>query len=298
MARGRPRLSTPYATHLAWGTCAVCGMPFIIRGQRKKTCGRAACRAENTKRNRQATFRQAEYVDGKRICPDCRRPYEPTPGTRLCPECSAWKAGLARSGHKPSVAIEVRACVTCGDLFVVRASSSRKTCRRRECQLEQARQYYESHHTPAPARTIVCRDCGVTFTFQGRGAGSKIYCDTCAAVRKREAKRRQMIRHNSERRGALRGGENFSPYEIAERDGWLCYLCGWDILEVHHVYRMGPHPLGPTIDHIVPVADGGSHTVGNVAASHAICNSIRRERPPTLEVMAECRQAVEALLAR
>jgi 5-methylcytosine-specific restriction endonuclease McrA len=39
-----------------------------------------------------------------------------------------------------------------------------------------------------------------------------------------------------------------------------------------------------TVDHVIPVADGGKHEVSNLAAAHASCNSrkkARRENPLT-----------------
>jgi len=39
-----------------------------------------------------------------------------------------------------------------------------------------------------------------------------------------------------------------------------------------------PHPLAPTIDHLIPLADGGSDSPANVATAHFLCNSTKGER--------------------
>lgn len=41
---------------------------------------------------------------------------------------------------------------------------------------------------------------------------------------------------------------------VLERDNWTCYLCG--------------QPGADTADHVTPVSQGGTHTLGNLAAVH------------------------------
>lgn len=36
-----------------------------------------------------------------------------------------------------------------------------------------------------------------------------------------------------------------------------------------------PHPKAPTIDHVVPLAEGGHDTRANVQLAHFLCNSIK-----------------------
>ena len=36
-----------------------------------------------------------------------------------------------------------------------------------------------------------------------------------------------------------------------------------------------PHPKAPTLDHIIPLAAGGTHEYANVKLAHFICNSIK-----------------------
>lgn len=60
---------------------------------------------------------------------------------------------------------------------------------------------------------------------------------------------------------------------IYERDGWTCQLCFLPVLQ-------GLDPLdngAPTLDHIVPQSQGGSHDPGNLQLAHRWCNSMRRD---------------------
>lgn len=110
------------------------------------------------------------------------------------------------------------------------------------------------------------------------------HCPTCDEVFPRAAHhpkstmcRRCTTRANrakdkARRRGATTCGEAFTVQEIGERDGWLCHLCGDPV--ANREYNFGP--LDPTIDHLVPVADGGDHTRANVKLAHMICNATRQ----------------------
>lgn len=62
--------------------------------------------------------------------------------------------------------------------------------------------------------------------------------------------------------------EDISPQGIFERDRWVCQLCE----EAVNPSLPGNDRLGPTLDHIIPLARGGSHTRENVQLAHWICN--------------------------
>lgn len=107
-----------------------------------------------------------------------------------------------------------------------------------------------------------CHRCGVNFTARAATGGPvPAYCsDRCL--------KREM---NSLRR--VREREAFvapvARHRIFERDGWRCQLCG-DAVERDAVV---PHPLAPTIDHVLPLAVGGKHEPANVQCAHFLCNS-------------------------
>jgi 5-methylcytosine-specific restriction endonuclease McrA len=57
--------------------------------------------------------------------------------------------------------------------------------------------------------------------------------------------------------------------KVFERDGWRCQICGGRVLKSAKV----PHPKAPTVDHIVPLAMDGDHSMANAQTAHFICNS-------------------------
>lgn len=65
--------------------------------------------------------------------------------------------------------------------------------------------------------------------------------------------------------------QNASPVlrraEVFERDAWTCHICG------EHVDPMPMNRLdGASLDHVIPIAAGGTHTMENVKTAHLRCN--------------------------
>lgn len=71
---------------------------------------------------------------------------------------------------------------------------------------------------------------------------------------------------------------------LFKRDGGVCYLCGKPCRMDDFIVKDGTIICGdwyPSIDHVVPLARGGLHAWENVRLAHRICNSMKRDTPPT-----------------
>lgn len=68
--------------------------------------------------------------------------------------------------------------------------------------------------------------------------------------------------------------ESFDPSEIYARDRFTCRLCGRKLA----VGKVAPHPDSPSLDHILPISQGGKHERTNVQAAHFMCNALRQDR--------------------
>jgi 5-methylcytosine-specific restriction endonuclease McrA len=92
---------------------------------------------------------------------------------------------------------------------------------------------------------------------------------TKAALRRRRARRRGVE------------SEEFLDIEIFERDKWKCQICRRRVRrDVKY-----PHPLFPTIDHIIPLSQGGPHARANVRLACWHCNHHRGNRGGSEQLM-------------
>lgn len=66
----------------------------------------------------------------------------------------------------------------------------------------------------------------------------------------------------------------FSLRSALDRDGWRCQICGVELIRDTTTFA----PTMATIDHIVPLRRGGSHTMENVQAACLRCNSAKQDR--------------------
>lgn len=109
-----------------------------------------------------------------------------------------------------------------------------------------------------------CVGCGVI--VEPNGKYLRAICGTCRAATKKRNHRLAKAR----RKGRAVGGIRYRPADIFERDGYRCHLCGKRVSA-----KAVPHPYAPTIDHLIPLVDGGQDAPDNVATAHFICNSRR-----------------------
>lgn len=158
-------------------------------------------------------------------------------------------------------------CAKCGASKVTR-DASRVYCSKR-CSASMA---LKGRQMPLTQRE--CKACGVL--FDGKAAAR--YCDACGKARYREQSRlikRKMdgksIQERARKHGCKR--EPIWRIKVYERDRWKCYLCGRKVVR-SNTYR----PNQATIDHVIPLSKGGSHTYDNVRTSCQSCNSSKGDK--------------------
>lgn len=83
------------------------------------------------------------------------------------------------------------------------------------------------------------------------------------------ARQKKPIKYYSPKRRAIYAkGDEIDALLLFELFNWTCYLCK-DAIDPH---RRCPDWRAATIEHIVPLARGGTHTWDNVAPAHYRCN--------------------------
>lgn len=110
---------------------------------------------------------------------------------------------------------------------------------------------------------IKCKECGQHKTVS---FNRKIFCsdECCKRFSRRcdEVRRRNRITSN----GIIHW--DISIDRLMKRDGDTCYLCNEKVIKSGDTNS----PNYPSIEHVVPIAKGGTHTWDNVKLAHRKCN--------------------------
>jgi 5-methylcytosine-specific restriction endonuclease McrA len=121
-----------------------------------------------------------------------------------------------------------------------------------------------------------CLRCRVAY-FPSRKRNAGFCSRVCANANSGDARRIYPTSnigqraHGAAYRARKKGAvvEKFDPVEVFERDGWRCGICRGRI----NKHLQFPDKLSASIDHIVPISNGGDHSRRNTQASHWLCNS-------------------------
>lgn len=126
-------------------------------------------------------------------------------------------------------------------------------------------------------RCVVCGD-----EFESKYSGRRYCSNRCGAKASYECRRDTAefwaahAEHGRRRRARKKTAvvEKFTSAEVFLRDGYRCHICR----KKCRLSAVVPHPLAPTIDHLIPLARGGDHTRANVATACFRCNSVKGAR--------------------
>jgi hypothetical protein len=90
------------------------------------------------------------------------------------------------------------------------------------------------------------------------------------------SKRCNEAAHALQRKLRARTGQDDKPghlrASICVRDQWICGICAQPVARD----REYPDPLAPSLDHVVPVSQGGTNDPANLRLVHLVCNLRRR----------------------
>lgn len=235
-------------------TCPYCGesMPLTCApnggGRLRKQCGKLECkRAFNAERARKWN---AQYMKEHGTCCSWDRYQDRQQAHNRAYAKNRYDTAEKKAAHTHSNAVRLY------------GTSARR--HRAETKLiAAARGLQGSKRARLPFYAGWCSECGQPFVARGNRALS-----TCCSFK---CSRRAI---DAARHAAKRGAVTQVRYrrvDIFERDGWRCHICGKKIrCSLPH-----SHPLGATLDHLIPLADGGADAPDNVAAAHRLCNSIK-----------------------
>lgn len=246
-----------------------------------------------------------EYVSDSRAgrrrkyCDACKPIPAKPQGKVTCGHCGETFTFPKRNGPAPTY---------CSDLCKGRANlHRRKISGGYEADLARRRAEY----SPLGVRNFECKHCGGIF----QNAHAKKYCsDRCSQLR-RDARSELVCQEDGCDRGVRAKGlcnmhwrrkaraegresapawderrkanyhkrraqkrttqvEDLEPLDIYERDIWLCGLCMTPV----DSDLSWPDPRSASLDHILPLSKGGTHTYENVQLAHLNCNVSKGNR--------------------
>lgn len=203
------------------------------------------------------------------------------------------KLGPPRPPSPVRTEVTVR-CRQCDQEFIYTRKPGRGRDRR-YCSTPCSDLWGQIHRPPSPPRFITktCTECGSSFITQNHkqptcgtvcGRARQIRSGTGWPIQqKRWPTPSDKARHNNAaRRTRVEGSETFPASDIFRRDNWTCGICG---KRVDPALRW-PDRMSASLDHIIALADGGTHTRANSQCSHLGCNSRKwiRRRKSLLDV--------------
>lgn len=150
-----------------------------------------------------------------------------------------------------------RACLMCEEPFVLPPRSRRLYCGE-ACQ----RRAHRERHGQWQA---TCSACPAVIDKRKRQDSRfcSVECQKAAITHLRRAARLDVA------------AENISPAGVVARCGTDCGICGEPI----DMALTRPDLMSFSIDHLVPLSRGGTHTYDNVGPSHLLCNMKKGDRP-------------------
>lgn len=241
--------------------CVRCGGVFKSRhgGKPQKFCS-TSCRVAS---GRDAEREVARLRPTTQVvtCTECGLTLQvSTRGTprKFCSQACARRTHNRRQNRArlPLASPASRNCAHCGGQFVAKSRDRiycyNQTCRQAAYQARKVQgvRLVKSH-------LVKCDGCGNAFTSLRPEAR---WCSKqCANRHWGNVRSRQR---------ALPSAAKYTDLQIFERDRWRCHLCRKRVRK--DVSRL--HPDGATIDHLVPISQGGIDEPANVATAHWKCN--------------------------
>lgn len=240
---------------MAERTCEACSSSFTTSIAAKRFCSercRKRCEKRRRMNRRQLDSPAKEPKQRSRLPTDVCRDCGTTEGMGWWVDKPGyWKSGANRSIPVTTAATRCRQCYN-------RYYRGRQRAKQKLFGPPKPK-HPPRHYLPVP--DAICSDCGSA--YRRKNGGHR--CPACSASRRTvaEQRRRQLVKH---------GDPSITWRTVGERDQWRCHLCGKKVPE-----RAGAakEPSGATVDHLVPVSDGGEHVWSNVRLAHRSCNLSR-----------------------
>lgn len=129
--------------------------------------------------------------------------------------------------------------------------------------------YATTRRESAPWVSARCKVCGGMFLdkYGSATCGGKCHTTYRLGVRREGKHRRRALERDAY-------VARVDRHEVFRRDNYTCQLC----FEPMSMDMLAPHPRSPSIDHIIALANGGTHEPANVQSACFLCNALKGDR--------------------
>jgi ribosomal protein L37E len=239
--------------------CPQCGIVFKTTDRKQMNCSKECG-------NIAGHEKQKKYY----VCQHCNKKFSKDSAYRM-KYCSTTCANIAKrlpEEVKKERLIKKQVekqCLWCGKVFVTTYLHKKYCCS--ECgyagNLRDKRQEWADNFVP---KHFKCKECGKDVTTEC----GKPFSSFCSI----ECQEKYVSKgYNQRRKEQMRSAykEPVSFKKIYKRDKGMCGICGMEV-----PYDKSPTNIwGATIDHIIPISQGGTHEPSNCQLAHRLCNSIK-----------------------
>lgn len=233
--------------------CLECNGEFKTNNKHQKYC---SPECEGKSRRRTISF----------VCSECGNKFIPKMNDRTtyCSRECYFKAKHKNAKPKINNVIVAKnvLCAECGKEF--------QTCRGQKYCSDRCRMIHyntKKKDTFKPLQ-FECEECGITIVAL-RGDKRRKFCSHCCSRRHSDRKKETQRRYRLIENGEI--DHNITLKKLIKRDNEMCYICN-DKVNVNSNSNADEYP---SIDHVIPVAKGGTHTWDNVRLAHRYCNSVK-----------------------
>jgi len=95
----------------------------------------------------------------------------------------------------------------------------------------------------------------------------RVYREANLENRREAERKRRALKYQTE-------VEAINEKMVYFRDGWICQHCK---RRVNKRFKF-PNPMCASLDHIIPLSKGGTHTYNNVQLAHLSCNASKQDK--------------------
>lgn len=124
-----------------------------------------------------------------------------------------------------------------------------------------------------------CSQCNIDIdlTINGRCySNSLVFCTKeCRITHAKET--RCSSKHRRRARLSL-SNERVSRSKVFERDNYTCYICNVKVVVYKNLKDIRHKKNAATLDHVIALANGGTHTYSNIKTCCSWCNSNKRDK--------------------